>query len=1197
MKAQKTSLYRRLSEEVNISGEVVSITPNHSQSLEDSQNDAHPNYVKLRNMSKKKTSRLTAVLDILTDLGVREEALVIGRPLQVLLTKELSYSRYLRWAFVDNFVEKILQNLLLSKQDISKENLKFCASLIRQVPSGRSLLLQKNCGLKKVYAARGLVLTTEMVLNQAVKAFIYVSLSYRLYEWVATGATNFSEFETIFAGNSKKGVSSLVRLLVNFDPEWLYLLLTSPAILGVLKGIWDTQKSKPLTQDAITQLQEAVNYHTNVLLKKSYLWGDVLRQLIPIPGFSSVSERVQRAEQQIRWDGRITNAQCASLFSNIERLALQGSGMSKINAMQSLAKIVHSLSIKDFHRLQDAGYSKEILVQILRIKKQALRDLKTLSTRVPLQPVQEGEQASTAALQKSLVSTVYAAYLLWWLGMGEFKYSPLFWSFKLGKLALEGLFIKTLVESILEVISCPDKKGFRMFFGDYEIWANELTLDCFNEFVKQFRLFDKEEPFQPFVDQLKNFDLRAVESINLINKALTSNETGEILKVLSQRAPIIKILNLGANQISDTARLSFPDSLQSLDLMANRMYDAEVQGLNLTTNLKYLVLMANSIGDAGAQGLKLPDNLQYLSLSGNNIGHVGSQGLRLPAKLQHLDLSGNSIGDTGAQGLKLPDNLQYLDLTSNSIGDAGAQRLNLPDSLRFLSLSQNKISATGVRGLKFPDNLQTLYLDANNICDSGAQGLQLPDNLLSLGLGSNGITAMGVQGLKLPDSLQYLSLLNNSIGDSGAQGLQLPDNLLSLDLWMNGIGITGAQGLKLPDSLQRLSLLQNNISATGAQGLKLPDNLQYLDLSFNNIGDSGPQGLKLPDNLQYLDLSSNGIGNAGAQALKLPDSLQFLILINNSMGAGIQRLKLPDSLQFLELGSNNIGDAEIQELKLPIKIRSLGLGGNNIGDIGAQELMLPDGLESLDLNWNNIGDYGVQGFKLPNSLQSLSLVGNRIGDEKGAEKLKFPDSLQSLSLGVNLIDDVAVQALKLPSSLQSLDLSFNHFGDEGVKALLQKIPETNLTFIFLNGNYYNSTTINIDRTIQQQKLLRNCQDKLCHANTPLREQQDGYQTSGAARAEVPLFFSWLKKPLSKLSEYASDCISTTFDSLGVRLEKVLSQSPSYFPNIHSPVIHDWQPARSKSVMLHQYNAQGSNALLLLSGTQAATQPSLRVLAW
>ena len=99
------------------------------------------------------------------------------------------------------------------------------------------------------------------------------------------------------------------------------------------------------------------------------------------------------------------------------------------------------------------------------------------------------------------------------------------------------------------------------------------------------------------------------------------------------------------------------------------------------------------------------------------------------------------------------------------------------------------------------------------------------------------------------------------------------------------------------------------------------------------------------------------------------------------------------------------------------------------------------------------------------------------------------------------------------------------------------------------------------------------------------------------RAQPSLLFSWLKTPFEKLSDYTSNCISTTLNSLGARLEKVLSQSPSYFPNIHSPVIHDWQPSGTGSVMLHQFNAGGSNTLLMLLGAQtAAIQPSLSAIA-
>ncbi len=844
-------------------------------------------------------------------------------------------------------------------------------------------------------AVRGLVLTTEIVLTKVVKISIAAFLSYRLYAlFQMEDTSNFSEFTAIFEDNSKKGITSLVYFLSKFDQKWLYLLLSSPAIAGLLKGLWDTRKSEPLTESAITQLQEAVEHHTNVLLRKSCLWHDVLRQMIPIPGFSSISESVQKAEQQIRWDGRISHKERAALFSNIELLALHGSGMSKLNAMQSLAKIVHSLSIKDFPRLQYLGYSKETLVQILRIKIQAFRDLKTLSTRARLEPMSERKV-------QSLLSGMYAAYLLWWLGMGEFKYSSLFLTFKLGNLALEGLFLKVMVESILEAIKCPDKKYFSLRSGDFEIRANDLISECFKEFVRQFRLFFKEESFESFLAELNNFDFTDVKAIDLSDKALTSYETLKILNVLKSKNALIKMLNLGNNRIHNTSELLFPNTLQSLDLSDNE------------------------IDDTGALGLNLPNILQSLDLQFNAIGDVGAQGLRLPDNLQELNLGNNNIGDAGTEALKLPDNLQSLYLSSNKISDTGAQGLRLPNNTKFLFLELNKIGPVGAQGLKLPDNLQFLYLNSNNIGDAGAQGLRLPNNLKFLGLS------------------------------------------------------------------------YNNISAVGVQGLGLPDNLQELDLSANNIGDAGIQKLKLPNNIQYLYLDDNNIGDAGAQGLRLPDNLQ-----------------------------------------------SLGLGlHNNIGDAGAKGLRLPSKLQFLELSWNKIGDAGARGLKLPDNLQSLSLL-------------------------------------------------YNNISDAGVNALLQKIPRTNLITIDLNGNPYNATAINVNRSIQQQTLIRNCQDKLCYANTSL--SHDAYQTSCAIRAQPPLFFYWLKKPVDTLTDYISDCISTTLNNVGTRLERVLRQSSSYFPNIHSLETNDWQPSPSESVMLHQFRNNEQNTLFL-SASQTVTQPFLRTI--
>ena len=72
-------------------------------------------------------------------------------------------------------------------------------------------------------------------------------------------------------------------------------------------------------------------------------------------------------------------------------------------------------------------------------------------------------------------------------------------------------------------------------------------------------------------------------------------------------------------------------------------------------------------------------------------------------------------------------------------------------------------------------------------------------------------------------------------------------------------------------------------------------------------------------------------------------------------------------------------------------------------------------------------------------------------------------------------------------------------------------------------------------------------------------------------------------------------MGTTLDSLGARLTKVVLESPSYFPNINSPVINDWQP--SGFLVLHQFKAGASTATpLLLSATQISNPTSLRSIA-
>jgi len=1143
-------------------------------------------------------------------LGITHNDLeaIPAKPLNDIVAIELSCSRYMRWAAIDHVAEKVLQGLVMSRSDVDPKAYRCSDQIVRFMPHGRSILLHSQCGLRKEAAVRGFVHTTEQVLLVSVKLFIMIALGFRLYEFAHKGTFDSSEFQSLFQANDHKGVLSLVRFLARFDKTWLQLLLASPALIGAMKALWEGCQSRPLSQDDLLKLQADIARHSRPLkgcldTTSAYVWSDNLRQLIAIPGFANVSGRLQKAERNIRSDGGISVQERRELFKAVQQISLEGHGLTRLNAMQSLAKIVHSLSMKDLATMQAAGYPKEVLQQILEIKAQALQALRMLSARVP-----------SIQVKHSLVSTIYASYLLWWLGMGNIKARVVFGIFKTSKTMLEVLFLKEVIESILEAIRCPDKPGFRMFYGDYEVWANELTVACFNEFIRQFRLIFEKEKIQPFLEQLKNFHLESVDTLDLSLKSLTTNETQAILKILIPKMNL-KHLILKNNLIGRNAgRIDFPPSLLSLDLSGNRIGDEMAARLQLPTTLQSLDLNYNQIGSDGAAKLQLPLSLQTLFLGSNHIGPSGAAKLQLPSSLQTLYLLGNQIGPDGAAKLQLPSSLQELDLASNQIGKGGAAQLQLPTSLRSLNLYGNLIGPEGAAKLQLPPSLLLLDLDSNQIGDDGAAKLQLPPFLLSLYLTYNQIGPDGVAKLQLPPSLRMLFLGSNHIGPSGAAKLQLPSSLLYLDVRFNLIGDDGVAKLQLPSYLRTLFLGQNQIGSDGAAKLQLPSFLQELYLWDNQIGSEGAAKLQLPAALQILDLRGNQIGPDGAVKLQLPTSLHELYLQDNQIGPdGVAKLQLPSSLQRLDLSFNQIGSDGAAKLQLPSSLQYLNLWSNHIGPDGAAKLQLPSSLQWLYLSYNQISDDGAARLQLPAFLQGLDLKVNQIGPD-GAAKLQLPSSLRTLFLGQNQIGPDGAAMLQLPSSLlylnlesneigdngairlhlpttlQTLDVRSNTIGDAGVKALLQKVPQTNLTYVYLDGNKYNTSILDARVALQRAALLRRCQDKLCHANTPLHDNLLVYepQTSSASRSATP-FFSWLNRPLKVVANRVNACVTTilhrvdagftsALNSMASSLRSALSDSPAYFPNLRSPYFYDHVPLAGHHTLAMA--GPGANALVL-----------------
>ena len=324
-------------------------------------------------------TRATALFDFLASLGITRQqidhAQIPKAALLKLYQQEFSCLSGMKWSSLDHAIEKNLQWPLLSPTDVGLETPQKCDYRVR--PHERTILLKTTWGLIKAYAVRGFVQGVEMGLLESVHYFIYVMLAYRLGELAKTGQSDFEEFQAIFSGSSQKGIDSLVRSLAGLEARWLKLILAAPVILGVVQGIVRMRGARPISTEEIKKIADKIQTH---LKYPGSFWRDVILEEIPLLfSFLSLSSQVQKLEQWVRWDGRLDLQSRKQAFELIRRVAREGNKITQLNALESLAKIAHGIGLKDFPRLQRAGYSPEELTGLLYIKATALADLEDLS--------------------------------------------------------------------------------------------------------------------------------------------------------------------------------------------------------------------------------------------------------------------------------------------------------------------------------------------------------------------------------------------------------------------------------------------------------------------------------------------------------------------------------------------------------------------------------------------------------------------------------------------------------------------------------------------------------------------------------------------------------------------------------------------------------------------------------------------------
>ncbi|ADU66778.1 leucine-rich repeat-containing protein [Desulfurispirillum indicum S5] len=148
--------------------------------------------------------------------------------------------------------------------------------------------------------------------------------------------------------------------------------------------------------------------------------------------------------------------------------------------------------------------------------------------------------------------------------------------------------------------------------------------------------------------------------------------------------PLLRVLYLGNNQISDLAPVSGRGGLEVLQISGNAIDD--LSPLSTLTNLQELYASENDIADmAPLVGLS---HLRVLDLWGNQIVSLPAD-LSGLSSLETLNLGNNQLTDI--DGLAALSTLSILHLDSNQISDASAL-VPLAPPLQWLNLFNNPLS-------------------------------------------------------------------------------------------------------------------------------------------------------------------------------------------------------------------------------------------------------------------------------------------------------------------------------------------------------------------------------------------------------------------------------------------------------------------------------------------------------------------------
>lgn len=346
---------------------------------------------------------------------------------------------------------------------------------------------------------------------------------------------------------------------------------------------------------------------------------------------------------------------------------------------------------------------------------------------------------------------------------------------------------------------------------------------------------------------------------------------GDSLETLAgfKMPPKLRVLNASRGMLTSIDYTSFPLGLESLDLLANKLFFLNY--VELPRVLRHLDLSQNNI--ESLKSTIFPKGLKHLSISNNPIDCI--KGVRFPESVEYLDVS--CIPNESMTGIKFPDNTIWLNLQQSMTNTRG---LKLPPFVKELNMAGNGVNS--INPLKLPNSIEKLFLANNNI--KTLNKVAFPSTLRELYLGNNMITTL--KNVQFPPTLDVLDMeMDPHVEENEKFITTLKDAVLPLNLRVLRLGyhlIKAIESLEFPHNLEELALQYNDLRVF--RNVRFGPKLTKLDLSGNEelmsienvFFPASLRELKIPSTLVH-NLPTTIVERANRHELVLLKSLPYTV--------------------------------------------------------------------------------------------------------------------------------------------------------------------------------------------------------------------------------------------------------------------------------------------------------------------------------